>query len=60
MSSLHSINCFSSSVKIFANGVGQVNKMTLMKEQIIVAVLDNRYHFRSGNVNRATAVNVSF
>ncbi|MFP3013229.1 MAG: DUF1131 family protein [Arsenophonus sp. NC-QC1-MAG3] len=48
MSSLYPINCFSSSVKISADGVGQINKMTPMKEEIIVAALDNRYHFCSG------------
>ncbi|MGP1959123.1 MAG: DUF1131 family protein [Arsenophonus sp. NC-CH8-MAG3] len=45
---LYPMNCFSSSVKISAAGVGQVNKITPMKKQIIVAALDNRYHFRSG------------
>lgn len=53
------MNWFASSVKISATGVGQINKMTPMKEQIIVAALDDRYYFRSGmQLNRA--VNVSF
>ncbi|WGM04608.1 RpoE-regulated lipoprotein [Arsenophonus nasoniae] len=47
-SSLYPMNWFASSVKISATGVGQINKMTPMKEQIIVAALDDRYYFRSG------------
>ncbi|MFP3029091.1 MAG: DUF1131 family protein [Arsenophonus sp.] len=47
-SSLYSINCFSSQIKIFAGVVGPVNKIIQMKEQIILAALGNRYHFRSG------------
>lgn len=47
-SSLYPMNWFASSVKISATGVGQINKMTPMEEQIIAAALNNRYHFRSG------------
>ncbi|HGJ5891916.1 MAG TPA: DUF1131 family protein [Arsenophonus apicola] len=47
-SNLYPMNWFASSVKISATGMGQINKMTPMKEQIIAAALDNRYHFRSG------------
>ncbi|MFS1538475.1 MAG: RpoE-regulated lipoprotein [Candidatus Phlomobacter fragariae] len=47
-SSLYPMNWFASSVRISDTGVGQINKMTRMNEEIISAELDKRYHFRTG------------
>ncbi|MFV9998279.1 MAG: RpoE-regulated lipoprotein [Arsenophonus endosymbiont of Dermacentor nuttalli] len=46
-SSLYPMNWFTTSIKISDSGVGQINKMTPITEQIISAALDNRYHFRT-------------